>query len=471
MLSSEQIQKLQSSQRSSTAPSAPMDSASFAQWAQPSQAPTQDNSFLGALTGKGYQDPAILQAQGAAIPGQVAHGISQMSQHPVEALKGGIKNIAGAGVALDKGIQSIGQTILPDVGTSKTEGSGIDFQPAEEMTVPNNDAQKAGAMASNFLPVGEGAKVAKTGADLVAPLVDATAGAAKDFVKPVVDKASSIMTPEFETLANKAFPPLKNDMRDLPGRNTKIKDALTDIVNNKDSLGLVDKKGEIRLPENFTETNTVQQQRLKDIYSGYTSKLEGIDKEKFDTDISGKITSQIDDLHSKLVKENSIENRSALSDQIKELQTLRDTSPEGIQKYVESLNQQAKGAPGAPLSLKQIQAANLGGQMRNLLDSSVEKIDGPGYQDLRDAYGAHKALQNSLLTAAKKEINTVPGLTDKLTSLGVSAEGLNFLITHDPHALLVAGGVKGTSAIMKWFKSPQRALLKMYDGIQGGVYK
>ncbi len=307
------------------------------------------------------------------------------------------------------------------------------------------------------------------------------AGALKSVATDVVKSApgelidaakgvKKVVSSNFEDSVNKAFPPLKNDMRDLSKRNASINTALTDIVNNKPTLGLTDTSGEPRLPENFTETNQVQRQRLKEIYSGYTAKLEGADKDQFNTDITSSIGSKIEELNSKLQKENSIENRNALATQIKELQGLRDTSPEGIQSYVESLNQQAKAAPGAPLSLKQIQAANLAGDMRKVLDDSIEKIDGTGYQDLRNVYAAHKKLESSLLSAAKKEINSTPGLMDKLTTLGVTGEGLNFLLTHDPHSLLVAAGVKGASTVMKWFNSPQRALKDIYSGLESGKY-
>ncbi len=293
--------------------------------------------------------------------------------------------------------------------------------------------------------------------------------------KGVASDLKTTLTPDAETSfrskVNDALPVLKNDVRNLPKKYANAKTALTDIVDNKESLGFTDKSGTPRVPENFAETTQAQSARMKSIYQEYSAKLEGVDKQKFDVDIQAKIADQIESIKSQLEKENSSIGRKALANKLHELSSLRDTSPEGIQNYIESLNQEAKTAPGAPLSVKQIKAANLAGSMRQVLDSSIEKIDGQGYQDLRNLYGAHRAMQDQFLMAAKKEINNVPGLTSKLADLGVSAEGLNFLITHNPTALATAVGVKAASMLTKWFNSPQRALQGLYKGIENGTYR
>ena len=297
-----------------------------------------------------------------------------------------------------------------------------------------------------------------------------TPEAIKTTVEKGLPEVPGLGTKSFESTFNDVVPVLKNDVRNLPKKYDNARTALSDIVDNKDTLGLTDKAGNSRLPENFVETAQAQDIRMKQLYKDYTAKLSGVDKTKFDTDIQTQIKTQIDDIKAQIDKENSLAGRKALTRQMTELSTLRDTSPEGIQNYVESLNQQAKTAPGVPPSIGQIKAANLAGKMRSVLDDSIDKIDGKGYQDLRNIYGAHRATRDQFLMAAKKEINATPGLTEKLANLGVSAEGLNFLLTHNPQSLLIALGVKGGGKLMKWFNSPQRALNNLYKGIESGNY-
>lgn len=274
---------------------------------------------------------------------------------------------------------------------------------------------------------------------------------------------------KFESKVNQAFPVLKKDVGNLSKKADNIHTALSDIVANKNNLGFTDKYGTPRLPKTFAETVDAQNTRLPQIYKAYTEKLEGVDGNKFHSDITTAIKGQIKSVDDQLKKENSIDGRRALTKIKTELGSLRDTSPLGIQNYIQSINQHVKpSAPGGSLTTEQIKYANLGGQMRKILDDSVSKIDGKGYQELRSTYAAHKALQSQLLMAAKKEINGTPGFTDKLTNAGMTAEGLNFLITHDPHSLAVAGALKFANKISKWTNSPEAALKGLFSDVEKG---
>nr|AKH47817.1 hypothetical protein [uncultured marine virus] len=396
---------------------------------------------------------------------------------PISAAVGGVMKATGAQSAIDW------------IGKQIAEKSGIaDNKAFQDWAMAHpNAAEDFGRALNLIMAAGEKGKIEPSTAlertkTQIAPAIEGIKNTVKPIVKSVVEPITQSTTPgakqvttpndtNFQSKVDKAFPVLKNDVRNLPKKYENAKTAFTDIAENKDSLGLIDKNGKARTPETFVENSQVQNTRMKDIYKEYSSKLEGVDKQKFDTDIQSSISKQIENIKGQLEKENSTSGRRALSNKLHEISSLRDTSPEGIQNYIETLNQEAKTAPGSPLSVAQVKAANLAGDMRKVLDNSVEKIDGTGYQDLRSKYGAHRAMQDQFLMAAKKEINATPGLTDKLANLGVSAEGLNFLITHNPQALIVAGGIKGTSMFTKWLNSPQRALKGIYEGVESGSYK
>ncbi|MGI9118421.1 MAG: hypothetical protein ACR2IQ_02640 [Minisyncoccia bacterium] len=281
-------------------------------------------------------------------------------------------------------------------------------------------------------------------------------------------KVENVFTPAtFEQNLNKAIPVLKKDITNLPQKVSSAKVALTDIAKNKESIGLVDKNGAPRNPENFIETVEAQQKRKPEIYKEYTDKLSEVDKPKFEADISNSIKDQIKNVEDKLVVENSIDNRRALNKIKGELSTLRDISPKGIQDYIQTINQKVKPlAPGGSLTPEQIQYANLGGDLRKLLDSSIEKIDGTGYQDVRNVYSAHKNIESQLLMAAKKEMNAIPGFTEKLGNVGLTLEGLDFLLTHNPKSLVIGGGIKGISKLVTWLNSPQRALKNLFKEVE-----
>lgn len=317
--------------------------------------------------------------------------------------------------------------------------------------------------------IGEGLKGAALGGLIGGgvPIAGNIAGkitrGANDLIGGVASQSS------FENKVNKVLPVLKKDVPNLASKQRDAYTAFSDIAQNKESLGLTGRNGEARNPENYTETVDAQNKRLPEIYKNYTDKLSTVDRPKFDADIKSGIQEQVNIVDNKLSKENSLDNQRALSKIKNELKGLRDTSPEGIQNYIQTINQKIKPlAPGGALTPEQIQYANLGGQMRKVLDDSIEKIDGKGYQTERNIYKAHKTIQSQLLDGAKKEINNIPGLTDKLTNLGMTAEGINFLLTHDPASLAVAGGLKLGNKLLNWYRSPQRALQGIFNDIEKG---
>lgn len=337
----------------------------------------------------------------------------------------------------------------------------------------SNTANVAGTALGGVESVRGIQAAAPTVASGVQNLADRAPGAlqsATEAIKaaPGAIKDATLGTPEsrFNSNLNKALPVLKADVKNLPAKQYAARRAIQDMVDNKATTGIVDSNGVPKNPSNFQETVQAQGARMKDIYNQYTARLETADKAKFTNDIHTKIFDKMDEIKAKSELENSVDNRKALGKIQAELGSLRDTSPRGIQNYIESINQKTKTAPGAPMTSEQVQYANLGGDMRKILDSSMEKINGTGYQDLRSTYGAHKQIESQLLMAAKKEMNNVPGLTDKLTTLGLNVEGINFLMTHNPAGLITAAGVKGAAALIEHFKSPQAALGRLFKLVE-----
>lgn len=395
--------------------------------------------------------------------GQIKEGYNQSynAKNPLELIEGGLKQ--GAGIVntafsplapvfapVGKGINYLADKISNNKGVQKFATS----KAGENVIRATEDINNANTIASVFSG-GKAAPKAVTLAQEGVKSLDAAAGKLGEGLKPT-----------FETSVQKALPTLKKDVGNIEGKIKNVRTAFTDIAKNKDSIGLVDKNGKPRTPQTFVETVDAQNTRLPQIYKDYTAKLSEVDKPKFDQNIKQNIFDQVNAIDSKLKVENSIDNRRALTKIKNELSSLRDTSPEGIQNYIQSINQKVKPlAPGGSLTAEQIQYANLGGEMRRILDDSIHKIGGEGYQEIRNVYAAHKSIQSQLLMAAKKEMNKIPGFTDKLGNLGLSIEGINFLLTHNPSALITGAAIKAGSKYLSWLKSPQRSLQNAFKKV------
>jgi hypothetical protein len=403
-------------------------------------------SGTGTFQGK----PAVQRGVEAAATAASAPLNAAISAAPAPVKKG----VDFVGNSFGTGIQKLGDLIggIPTLQEFVTKHP----EAAKFIDAAAGTAKGVGDVANNILAAEGGSKVG-TKASKIA-----------DSAQNMLPKPSTVFDGgSFENNLNKAFPVLKKDAANLPAHYNKAQTAFTDIVKNKDTLGLVDDAGNPRLPKDFTETVAAQKQRLGDIYKQYTDKLSGVDAPKFETDVQSGIKSTINELKSQLKKENSIDGRKALTKIQSELTGLRDLSPEGIQNYIESINQRVSTAPGTPMTLEQAKLANLAGKMRGILDTSIEKLDGPGYQELRNTYSAHKALQDQMLRASAKELRNTPGLFEKASNVGLTVEGLNYLLTQNPAALVTGLGFKATTEFMKWLKSPQRALNNIYKQIDG----
>lgn len=274
---------------------------------------------------------------------------------------------------------------------------------------------------------------------------------------------------EFNKNLKKVLPPKPNEVTRQPQIQADAKTAFTDIYNNHANSGIVDEVGATKKPTEYNVTETAQAQKpaMQASYARYTNSLSTVDKAKFQTAIDKTVSDQVGKIdHAITHTENSLPARNALNGIKTELSTLVDKSPIGIQNYVESIGERTRTAPGHPPSPEQIKLANLGGELRAALDSHVENIGGNGYQAERNVYKAHKTIQKSLQQAAVRQMKQTPGLIDNLTNLGLTGEGINFLVTHDPHALAVAAGIKGMNWYTKMLRSPDRAIQNIFKQIE-----
>lgn len=271
----------------------------------------------------------------------------------------------------------------------------------------------------------------------------------------------------FDQAIIKAFAPNKKEFKLGDKFTNDARTALTDIVNNKDSIGITNENGDIKPASkyNFSDTLEAQKSRMPEVYKAYTASLEGVDKTAFETTIKDAVGNKVGDLDARIAKENSTPDRNAMIGLKTELESLRDTSPIGMQDYLQKLGARTK-AVGGVMTPEQIQTANLAGTIKAALDKAVTTSGGSGYSAERGIYAAHKTVQDAFVRGALKEAKATPGLVDKLTNLGVTAEGLQFILTHDPHSLVIAAGLKATSSFTKWLNSPQRALGNLYKALE-----
>ena len=270
---------------------------------------------------------------------------------------------------------------------------------------------------------------------------------------------------KFEEAVNKVFPTMAKDIKGgIKNKVDNVYNAMSDILQNKEKGIVDDITGIAKDPKKYSyaDLQEVSDKRMKELYQEYTAKLNDVDKEKFGALISQRVQDQVKILETNLAKENLQANRNVMQQKINELRELRDTSPQGIQNYVEGLNQEAKWVPGSALTVEKIQAANLAGEMRKVLDESIEKVGDTSYQGLRNLYKSHRGIKDQLAVLAAREIRDTPGLVKRMTNMGITAAGLESLLSGNPKGVLLALGVKAGSKVWEYFGGRQRGIGQIF---------
>lgn len=312
-------------------------------------------------------------------------------------------------------------------------------------------------------------------------LLGKAASGVTDFVKDVV----ATKVPEFYDSKivksvgdawNSAFPTSLSTMRGagnkgetaLEGLHGSASQVVANMVENKNSLGLVDKLGQPRLPENRQEMDEAVGTLKKKVYQAYTDILKKSNPAEFIQGVQTDVSNVVNSLNNKLLKENSEDGRRALTMLIRELRGLRDTSPIGLQDYVERLRARSGSVfNGGSTAAVANESAAVGSQIRDIIAKNIENLDGDEYKQLRGLYGAFKTIESDTERAARNYINNVG---DKLFSSASNiiggADTLVGLVTHDPMAIMRGLAIKGAQKANAYLKSPERNIKKMFSEVE-----
>lgn len=272
---------------------------------------------------------------------------------------------------------------------------------------------------------------------------------------------------KFNKYSDNAFKPGTKEAGMGDAWHENVRNIANYIVNAKDDLGIVDENGNIKKPSQYNMTDNLEAlNRVKpQIYKAYSDVLEGADMDKFKSSISDKTTSLIQELNDQKGKIISLPVKNVISTMIKELSSdsMKDASPMDLQNHIQDLGRRAFSGN---MSEGKAIIANTASKLKTILDDSLDEIDGKQYRDLKTTYHSAKVVESSWARAAAKELRDTPGLGDKLAGYGMTFEGIQFLLTHDPMSIVKGLSVKGAAKFIKWLNSPTRSLSKMYKIIE-----
>lgn len=141
-------------------------------------------------------------------------------------------------------------------------------------------------------------------------------------------------------------------------------------------------------------------------------------------------------------------------------------TPGEAQDVIQNLNRTLAGFwrnPTAETVSHSSLLAPIASTLRQQLDSAIEGAQGPGYQVLKNQYGALRSVEKDVAGAVQREANKIPGgLMGHLADLGSAEEFIRGVMTLNPSAMARAGGIKAAKLAMKYVNDPNRAIARLF---------
>ncbi len=251
--------------------------------------------------------------------------------------------------------------------------------------------------------------------------------------------------------------------------NNYYKDANTaikTIVANKEGLGLVDKNGKARLPENLGETLDAVSTTKKTIYQLY----DGMKQE------SGEMGSTIDlkDLAQTVLEGVSGKEVGVLHPEVQNyalqkaiaLDEAGTFTPAEAQRAIENMNVSLKSFmknPDYSHAKKVIVDAAIANNLREALDATITKDVGQGYQALRNKYKALKTIEKDLSSRTTVDARKSPKGFFDLSDIFTSGDIQKAIVSLDPAALAAGLAKRKALQMFKDANDPNIMIKKMFQ--------
>jgi len=250
------------------------------------------------------------------------------------------------------------------------------------------------------------------------------------------------------------------------------KDAVQNIVKNKDSLVLMDEVGEKvmgRLPENLKQFSEAIAQTKGNIFKEYNNMAVKAGKAQATVDLT-PISEELNIIaKSKILNDlapDVAKYAQSRADNIIARGTYTTTeAQEAISVLNNSLGAFYKN-PSYETASKAYVDSLVVNNLRKSLDTVIEKTVSPGYQELKKSYGALKTIERDVNRRATVDARkNLKGLLD-FSDVFSGAYAVHGIITMNPGVLGAAAAAKATVRLYNWLNNPNRIVKNMFSNAE-----
>lgn len=370
------------------------------------------------------------------------------------------------------GLKTAGTKVLQSKpGQAAISGLQQGMAGAERFTSANprlaTNLAAVGNIAS-FVPIGKGAQL--VGREWVDFAVD-SGKAIKRLNTPDVNNA-------IETGISKGIKPSVVGKGSLAQMNTykeRAKEAVLNIVKNKDKLSYVDDFGETtsgRTPQTLKEMTEAVDQTKKKIFAEYSALATKAGGQGVSVDLN-QVAGELDKIiNDKVVQTLSPETAKYAQGLIERFAQQGTFTPEQTQQAIANLNQSLQSFYKNPTygSFQKAQIdALIANNLRESLDTTITSAVGEGYGELKKAYGSLKAIEKDVIKRALVEgRKNEKGLID-FTDVFSAGDVVMGLSTGNLAQVAKGGIQKAVASYIKRINSPDHSIKNMFESVEKAI--
>jgi hypothetical protein len=251
----------------------------------------------------------------------------------------------------------------------------------------------------------------------------------------------------------------------------RARGAIGSIVENKQNLTFTDSSGNLvvgELPKSLEQFGDAIDQTKQRVFQKYNDMATQAGQQGVSVPLNpivGELQKIINDPVTSAFHPELVEYAKGRA---KAFATLGGLSAADAQRAVQTLNATLKSFyrnPDYALAARANVDSMIANQLRSELDHAVEQAVGPGYQGLRNEYGALKAIEGDVVkrTQVVGRQEKGGGILGRIADVASADEVLRGLITLSPTAVARGAALKGWAQYVKWRRDPNRAITKLFE--------
>lgn len=248
----------------------------------------------------------------------------------------------------------------------------------------------------------------------------------------------------------------------------RARDAVQDIINNKDSLMLENAVGEIvtgELPKNLKQFSEAITQRKRSIFEQYNSMAQNAGEKGITVDLRPIANELTTITNSTILRDLRPDIVNYADDMARRLFERKNYTPVEAQEAIATINQGLDAFYKNPTYENATKASidvMIANNLRQSLDKSIGNLKGPNYQALKNKYGSLSGLEKDvthrMIVDARKNVKGLPDISDVYTGYQV----INGLLSTNAVQVVAGTAAKGISSLWKRKNNPNIRISNMF---------